>query len=162
MACGLETLVPQWISNMKLTIELVPKNLWGKNLRSLLSKEEWDILRKGCYRRADYVCEVCGGRGDEWPVECHEIWEYNDSTSIQRLAGLIALCPSCHEVKHFGRSSSVGKGETAHAQLSKVNGWTAAQTEHYLTQAFLEWRERSKSEWRLDISWVEKSGALVT
>ena len=141
---------------MKLTIELVPKNLWGKNLRSLVPKEKWDTLRRGCYKKARYICEVCGGLGDEWPVECHEIWKYNDKTHVQRLAGLIALCPACHEVKHIGRSRAVGKGEEAFAHLGKVNGWRAARTRDYVDQAFLDWRNRSRHEWQLDLSWLDK------
>jgi hypothetical protein len=26
-------------------------------------------------------------------MECHEIWEYNDEDKIQKLIGLISLCP---------------------------------------------------------------------
>ena len=59
---------------IKLTIELVPKTAWYKNVRSEVSKDRWDELRKECYRNANYKCEVCGGTGPKWPVECHEIW----------------------------------------------------------------------------------------
>ena len=48
----------------KLTIELVPSTAWGENLRKILKKEHWDILRKASYKRARYRCECCGGKGD--------------------------------------------------------------------------------------------------
>ena len=141
---------------MKLTIELVPKNLWGRNLRSIVPTEKWDVLRRACYRKAGYVCEVCGGKGDAHPVECHEIWEYNDKSHVQRLAGLIALCPACHGVKHIGRSGVVGKGEEAFAHLGKVNGWRTVRTRDYVAQAFTDWSNRSRHEWQLDLSWLDK------
>jgi 5-methylcytosine-specific restriction endonuclease McrA len=86
-----------------LTIELVPKTSWCKNLRNELTQEDWDVLRKEAYRRAGYECEICGGRGEKWPVECHERWEYDDAANVQSLSGLVALCPKCHRVKHIGR-----------------------------------------------------------
>lgn len=34
-------------------------------------------------------------------LECHEVWEYDEENSIQRLSGLLALCTWCHKVKHW-------------------------------------------------------------
>lgn len=39
------------------------------------------------------------------PVECHEVWDYDDDRKIQRLERRVALCPACHEVKHAGLAS---------------------------------------------------------
>jgi len=72
-----------------LTIELVPKGQWGSNLRSELSTKDWDTLRRESYHLASYKCEVCGGVGPRHPVECHEIWHYDDAYHVQRLDGLI-------------------------------------------------------------------------
>ena len=63
--------------NFKLTIELVPKTSWFTNLRSLVSKEQWDKIRNKVYWKAGYKCEICGSKGPKWPVECHEIWHYD-------------------------------------------------------------------------------------
>src|SRR5437588_2921912 len=92
-----------------LTVELVPSTCWFSNLRSELDKDDWDRLRHAVYERAGNYCEVCGQRGAQHPVECHEVWEYDDEHSVQRLSGLIALCPACHEAKHMGRASSMGR-----------------------------------------------------
>ena len=59
---------------MKLTIELVPQTAWYSNVRSNVTKSEWDVLRKACYKAAGYKCEVCSGKGPKHPVECHEMW----------------------------------------------------------------------------------------
>ena len=83
--------------NYKLTIELVPKTSWYSNVRSNVSKNEWDIIRKKSYEHAGHVCEICGdigtNQGVKHNVECHEIWDYNDETNEQTLGGLISLCP---------------------------------------------------------------------
>jgi hypothetical protein len=141
----------------KLTIELVPSTAWGDNLRSALTKAEWDVLRKQAYQKAGYCCEVCGGKGHKWPVEAHEIWEFDDNTRIQTLKGLMALCPACHAVKHMGRSLAVGKGNQTGTHLARVNGWAMADVWSYYDRQMEIWEERSKHSWSLDISWaIEK------
>ena len=137
-----------------LEIELVPSSSFFKNLRSELSKKEWDILRKDSYQQANYVCEVCGGKGPKHPVECHEIWEYKDS--IQKLLGLISLCPSCHEVKHIGLAEVKGRRNQAKAHLIKVNSWCDYEAENHIEDAFREWYKRSQVQWELDLSWAHK------
>jgi hypothetical protein len=139
-----------------LDIELVPSTVWYTNLRSELTKAQWDHLRKNCYRAAGYVCEVCGGKGPKWPVECHEIWDFDDVAHTQTLTGLIALCPSCHEVKHFGLASKRGRGDDARDHLMKVNRFCQSDANAYIDDAFRLWSERSEHEWTLDISWVEE------
>jgi len=138
-----------------LTVELVPSPVWYVNLRSELTKAEWDHVRKWCYKRANYTCEVCGGKGPKWPVECHEIWEFNDEEKTQTLKGVIALCPDCHQVKHIGLAGKRGEGVKAQNHLAKVNGWTTKQTRKYIKEAFEIWEERSEHDWKVDISWVD-------
>lgn len=138
--------------NILLEIELVPRTSHFKNLRSDLKKEEWDLLRKDSYKNAGYCCEICGGKGDKWPVECHEKWHYENN--IQTLTGLIALCPSCHTVKHIGLAQIKGKAEIAKKHLMKVNELSETQANKCISEAFKVWGERSKKQWKLDISWA--------
>ncbi|ABW31568.1 HNH endonuclease [Acaryochloris marina] len=144
-----------------LTIELVPRSCWFSNVRSEVSKEDWNELRKMTYEKANNRCEVCGGRGPKHPVECHEIWHYDDDQHIQKLEGLIALCPSCHEVKHRGLANVKGRGEIADQHLAKVNHWTMPKTQKYVDDQFQVWIKRSKYEWELDISWLNQFGIQV-
>ena len=139
----------------KLTIELVPQGQWGANLRSELPRKEWDRLRKSVYKAANYRCEVCGGKGPKWPVECHERWEYDESTKVQSLVGLIALCPPCHEVKHIGRAGVMGRSAHALAHLMKVNEWGSEEAIKYVDECFGVWARRSNEDWKLDISWIK-------
>ena len=142
---------------MKLTIELVPETCWYSNLRSELSQRDWDILRKESYRKANYCCEVCGGKGSKHPVECHEIWEFDDKDKTQTLKGLISLCPACHEVKHIGLAEIKGRGDIARAHLAKINGWNIDQAQRYINTSFDIWNERSNHLWTLDTSWVKEN-----
>ncbi len=145
-----------------LTVELVPKTCWFSNVRDHVDKETWDRLRKQTYAKAGNRCEVCGGRGPKWPVECHEIWHYDDARQVQTLVGLIALCPACHEVKHIGLAQINGRYEQAQAHLARVNGWSADDVSAYLEGVWELWYRRSRHEWRLDLSWLEGLGVSVT
>ena len=144
--------------NAKLTIELVPKTQWFTNVRSQVSKEDWDYLRRESYKSAGYRCEICGGVGDSHPVECHEIWNYDDNDLIQKLEGLISLCPSCHEVKHIGLTQLRGKYEQARKHMSFVNRWGDERCEYYVDLCFIEWKFRSRFEWDLDLTWLTDKG----
>ena len=142
---------------MNLTIELVPTTCWFKNVRSEVTPKEWDILRRHCYAQASYKCEVCDGRGRKWPVEAHEVWDYNDEAKVQKLLRLIALCPPCHGVKHIGRQQATSKaaGERALKHLMEVNQVSRKTASVYILDCYATWNRRSQYEWMLDISWLD-------
>ncbi len=135
----------------RLTVELVPKTSWYNNVRALVDELGWDRIRRQVYRQADYRCEICGGRGPEHPVECHEVWRYDDRTRMQMLVRMIALCPACHQVKHLGFANVKGKGQQARAHLARVNGWTLEQADAHISEAFRVWAQRSQGSWTLDL-----------
>jgi hypothetical protein len=142
-----------------LTLDLVPRTCWGSNVRSMVAATAWDRIRRDTYRAAGYRCEVCSGVGSQHPVDCHEVWVYeltrgddDSATWTQRLERMTALCPACHEVKHFGRATVRGRGDAALAHLIQVNGWTEPQGRQYLEDQRRVWEERSSRPWALDIS----------
>ena len=137
---------------MKLSVELVPATCWCSNVRSVVSRALWDRIRHRVYDQAWNVCQICGGVGPKHPVEAHEIWSYDDVNLIQKLEGMIALCPDCHSVKHFGFAQASGRGERAMKHLMKVNKLSRKKTERYLQDVFKQWFERSQKSWKLDIS----------
>lgn len=147
----------------KLTVELVPTDQWSKNLRtrSIIKRETWDALRRACYVRANHKCEICGGVGRRHPVECHEIWDYNDNAKIQKLLGLIALCPDCHQVKHIGLAAVRGKFAKALGHLMEVNQWPVELAEAYVTRQFEIHQIRSRWVWSLDLSWLDNAEQYV-
>ena len=140
---------------MKLTIELVPQTSWYSNVRSNVSIKEWDIIRRKYYKKTNYKCGICGGIGNKHPVECHEIWFYDDKNKKQILKGMIALCPNCHKVKHAGLAGMRGETDIVIAQLCKVNGMNKDEAKQYLDKSFEIWLERSKHKWELDISFIK-------
>ena len=146
---------------MILEIDLIPKTSFFTNVRSTVSSEEWDKLRKTCYRKANYRCEICNGVGKTHPVECHEVWEYHTDTKIQKLVRLIALCPSCHEVKHIGLAEIRGRLELALNHLMKVNGWTKPQALQHHKEAFMLWHKRNKTQWVLDLDNLKDEAKLA-
>ena len=142
----------------RLTIELVPKTCWFSNVRSEVTGKAWDKIRRAVAQAAGQCCEVCGGRGPKWPVECHEVWEYRDETRVQRLVRMIALCPDCHQVKHMGLANVKGKGEEAVNHLAKINGWGIEEANRYVESAFDLWNQRSQVEWTLDLTALRQYG----
>jgi hypothetical protein len=34
-------------------------------------------------------------------LECHEVWDYDEATHLQRLSRFLSLCTRCHHVKHW-------------------------------------------------------------
>tara|TARA_Y100000389_G_C17441082_1_gene508594 strand:+ start:1001 stop:1492 length:492 start_codon:yes stop_codon:yes gene_type:complete len=144
----------------RLTVELIPRTLFFSNVRTLLPKKYWNMIRKDSYDKAENKCEICGdtgkNQGYRHNVECHEIWDYNEEKKVQKLLGLISLCPKCHQVKHFGRTSAIGKQAEAFKHMEKVNNWNHKQCLDHLKVAMSEWRERSKYQWFIDLSYLNE------
>ena len=139
-----------------LTIELVPSTCHFSNVRTTIKPIEWDKIRFISYESAGHKCEICKESGKtqgyKHNVECHEIWEYDDVNHIQKLVGLISLCPTCHQVKHIGRAIAIGKQSQCFAQMAKVNKWTPDEIKNHVEQSFEVYKERSKHQWQLDLS----------
>ena len=147
----------KWIyptNNKSLYVDLVPSSSWCNNLRSVLDKKDWDLIRKTTYRLAENRCELCLGVGSKHPVEAHERWVFDNENLIQKLDGVSCLCPTCHLATHFGLAQIQEKADIAANQLMKVNGWTEQQTEEHINESFKKWEFRSGFNWQIDISWL--------
>lgn len=140
---------------MKLEFELVPDSCWYSNLRSILTPAQWDYIRKSAYARAKGRCMICGQPTAR--PEAHERWEYDEKNAVQRLTDVIAVCRSCHEVIHIGRTSLLGGEERASAHFMKVNNCSYAEYRKALGEANEAHRRRNAiPEWKLDISYLNK------
>ncbi len=138
---------------LKLSIELVPKTSWYKNLRKKMKQSQWNKLRKKVYTEQGNVCAICGAGGR---LNCHEVWSYDEAKHIQKLMGFSAVCNMCHNVEHFGRAQILAS--QGHLDLNavvehfmKVNGTNQTVFEKHKTEAFRIWRERSQHEWKTDL-----------
>lgn len=141
------------VSPMVLTIDLVPGPLHGQSLANLLNRNEWERLRADTLRRKGALCEVCGARS---PLECDEVWDYDDTARVARLAQLRIICRMCHRAKHYGRTRSVfdeQEVEAVIAHFCRVNGCDRAAFEAHQKQASELWWERTQPErgtWSVD------------
>lgn len=141
-------------SFIPLTVELVPASNWESNVRSEY-KHKWDDIRRYIYKRAGYKCEICGGVGEAHTVECHEIWSYDIDTKIQKLEGLISLCPICHKTKHYGFAVINGQEKIVRNHIKKINKWKEEDVDKYIEEAFIIFEHRSKFNWNLDMSYLK-------
>lgn len=139
---------------LKLSIELVPKTSWYSNLRSEMSKQDWDKIRKETYVKFSHKCGVCGN--SEGQLHCHEIWEYGDTTHTQTLKGFIALCVMCHHVKHIGLAGILSeRGEldfdAVIEHFMSVNKCKRDTFNSHYEEAFKIWRKRSSHKWKINL-----------
>jgi hypothetical protein len=74
---------------------------------------------------------------------------------------VIALCPDCHQIRHWGRSLADGRREETLRHLVEINRWTLNQAEHATAESMAQWEERSRHEWKSDYSWVTRTHGFV-
>jgi len=132
-------------------IELVPKGSWNKNLYHLLSRSQWEKIRKRELERAGYKCEICGYEGKH--LNCHEIWEYDDENKIQRLVGYKILCPKCHLAYHLGFAMAIGKFNETIDWICKLSKLKKKEVMKLVDKVFENHTRRSQFEWTIDLSY---------
>ena len=138
---------------MKLEIDLVPQTTWWANVRKLVSKEDWDSIRKKAYADSNHNCAICG-KNDR--LHAHELWHYDDKDHVQKLEKIVALCENCHMIKHAGFSMHTADGkqkfdtEKLIQHFCEVNDCTKKDFLEHEKEAFKIWRERSTHKWTQD------------
>ena len=141
--------------NRKLNFELVPAGCWKSNLRAVLSKKQWDYIKKDAKIRSGGKCSICGKKTKF--LDAHEVWSYDIKKGVQKLDDVISVCKDCHSAIHIGRTSLVGNLERAENHYLKVNGCTYSEMKADLKVANELYEKRSKvNEWSLDITWLER------
>ncbi|MBO7345696.1 MAG: HNH endonuclease [Clostridia bacterium] len=139
----------------KLNFELVPDSCWYSNLRSLLSKKQWDFLRAEAMERAGGKCVVCGKQTNR--LDAHERWSYDIENGVQKLEDIIAVCKDCHSVIHIGYTQLKGNEERAEKHFMKVNGCSYAEYRKALGIANeLHQQRNSVPEWKLDLTYLKR------
>ena len=140
---------------LKLGFELVPDGCWYSNLRSILSKAQWDVVRREAYSRANGRCMICGRPATR--LEAHERWSYDEQNAVQKLEDVVAVCHACHSVIHIGRTQLIGQEDVAIKHFMRVNKCTYADYIRALGEANERHRELNKvGEWSLDLTYLEK------
>ena len=137
--------------------DMLPTTSWEANLRTVLSEQEWDRLRKFCYQAAGNTCVACGSRGEPH-VEAHESWRFDEKTGVQTLRGLLCLCPTCHKAKHLGYANRIGLLPQVLDRLMWLNDWDERTLKYELAQVEARQEELSQRTWTLDLSFLRNYG----
>ena len=83
----------------KLDFELVPDGCWYSNLRSILSKKQWDFLRADAKERSGGKCMICGKQTKY--LDAHERWSYDEKSCVQKLEDIIAFHVAFERIHPF-------------------------------------------------------------
>lgn len=147
-----------------LFVDLIPSTCWFTNVRSCIHPTDWDRVRHYVYDRVNYICECCGSRTRELGIQldAHERWHYDIDTLTQKLMRIVALCKPCHQATHMGFATLKGFGEIAKQHLAQVRGFTDAECEQHITEAYDTWKERNQFEWTLDLSLITDNGIRLS
>ncbi len=147
-----------------LFVDMVPESCWFTNVRTCVSPQDWERLRRMITRRAGQRCEVCGAVEDRpaqrW-LEAHERWAYDEHTGVQALRRLICLCSPCHLSTHMGYANVTGRADQALAHLRQVTGMTEAEARRHVHSAGDRWTARSRRTWALDLTMLTNAGVTL-
>jgi len=160
------------MKDFKLKMELVPSSSWYSNVRSNVSKYNWDIIRYKVYEEYDHKCGICGYKppvGVKGTIHCHEIWKYqaNDNIKgVQTLKGFIALCWLCHGIKHIGHTQIIAREgklnlDDYKKHFLKVNKCSMEDYDSHYKESMFDYTEKSAIEWDLNIDLLDKYGVKV-
>lgn len=130
-------------------VDLIPSSSWCASLANMLTGSSWKVLRDVAAARAG-ACEECGAMGV--PLECHEIWSYDEAAGVQTLRELRAVCGPCHETHHLGLASVRGRYAQAMLRLAALNRLMPSEIAEYETEVFARFDRRSAIAWSLDLS----------
>jgi hypothetical protein len=140
---------------LRLPLTLIPSSMAAVNVRTALP-QHWDRIRHQVY--APHRCEACGGDNRGHPWEAHEYWGYEGGRQVLR--HIACLCDMCHASTHLGRTRTVSGSEQAArdalAHLAHVNGWSPPNAAEYARRELALCKERSRRQWRLDLSLLER------
>ena len=139
--------------DLKLMIELVPESSFYNNVRDVVSVKQWEVFKKESRQKSAEKCAICGATGR---LNCHEIWDYDDTNNIQKLVGFTSLCTNCHNVKHIGfakMQADEGRFDfnIVIDHFCKTNNCSKETYQEHHKEAFAEWRKRSKHDWKIDL-----------
>lgn len=157
--CTSDKRVGRMVFRPKLQIELVPKPLWGLNLRSAdgLGKARWDKLRRSLVEASGGRCIICGSTRK---LHGHEVWAYREkrTAGIGLLLGIEIVCIDCHDIHHWARTVKlIQAGIVKHSRdmalrkhFRKVNGCRQIDFDNYFLRCLRIWKRRSKKKWKID------------
>lgn len=150
---------------MRLKIQMIPKTMYEKNVRSELTTTDWQQLSRLIRYQAHGTCSICEAENlDLRDMDAHEVWDYiiekknGEKVYIQRLKEIIPVCKKCHAAIHIGHTKALGKQthtncyERAVDHFMEVNHCGYSKFVEKERKAHKKWLKRSKHKWKLDIN----------
>lgn len=144
----------------KLYIDMIPKTTYFKNVRSLFSDSDWNLIRHHIYERVNNKCECCGKKKMKY-LDAHERWEFNEETQTQKLVRIIALCKLCHSATHYGHSKRKKNIDKINNHIKKINNYNDEELKEHINNSYKIWKDRNKIKWKLDFSILINSGFKI-
>ena len=150
------------MTDLALMFEFIPITMEAslyKFLKKTDRKGKWRAIKDELRKKFGNKCQICEVTRSH--LEAHEVWEYDDETCVQSLAGIQLLCTKCHRVKHFNlyHQSRVRKWGILQSKITKqdlidhfcsVNDCDEAEFEKQEAKAFKILRERNRIRWKKD------------
>jgi hypothetical protein len=142
---------------------MIPQHSFGKNLHHILSKEDWDTVRKYIYKKDGYACSICKKKNTR--LSAHEEWDFKitnteKKTGTQKLVTIWALCDDCHMIKHIAFASELahqGKLDLNNLIIHFLNVNECEKedfVEHY-NEAVDKWNELYDYKFRLSLHYLK-------
>jgi|LGOV01.1.fsa_nt_gb hypothetical protein len=142
-------------------LDLIPISAQQKNMRNYLTPKEWDILRRITYKKYAYKCAICGGQGRSHPVEAHEEWAFSHDTII--LIDVVALCPTCHRLKHINfYRHDLHTFRALIRRYAYQHNITEAIARTFIYNQFDMYDMQMLKQWKLDTSSIQRYYKEVT
>ena len=140
------------LSKYKLWANLIPQKSFYANLRKVLTKKKWDLLRNSVYEKDSYKCFICGVSGVK--LEAHENWKYDYINSIQKLHDVNALCKMCHLNNHLGLAAILAReGKLNYHKVvehwCKTNNEEITRFRDYDEKVYKLWNLRNQFDWKI-------------
>lgn len=152
-----------------LMLDLVPRTLWGRNLRSSehgLGPQRWKTLRRRLLNEAGGKCSICGSSDG---LHGHEVWKYEEGLKRGKatLVRVEIICWSCHAIAHWGNTARlILRGAISHEthmalrkHFRRVNRCRQVDFDRRAKRALSIYQRRSEVEW--DIDWGPYQGAVA-
>lgn len=147
------------VLELKLRVNPLPAQLWGKNLRSFMSKARWNENREALISERGSICGTCGREISD-RLQAHEDWVLDLSVNppVAKLQRLALICWHCHMCEHFGRLNTlIASGALAITvrdevieHFCEVNNVGRPFFHSHYKEAMTEWERLSRMEWLVD------------
>lgn len=85
----------------KMACPIYCAHKYPKNFKKASSREVNSLVRQMCFKRDNWLCQICGKSIDEVQLHCHHIEGYAQNPVLGNdVYNVITLCKECHKEVH--------------------------------------------------------------